>query len=151
MLNSIMLKDKGGSIKLILDCLLSYNVFVNFQQLYFVSTFQLTLFQDLVVDYASAWLLARDNKAPWPKPLRLMLMGSPGSGKSSSVKDTVRKLYSILGSEFDDLVKQATPTGAASYQMSAGSTTVHKLFGLHIKSKRTDISRDKVKFLTDKF
>ena len=35
--------------------------------------------------------------------------------------------------------------------MSAGSTTVHRMFGLHIKSKRTDISSEKVKFLTDKF
>ena len=57
----------------------------------------------------------------------------------------------MLWLEFDDLVRQATPTGCASYQMSAGSTTVHRLFGLHVKSKRTDITSENVKFLTDKF
>ena len=110
-----------------------------------------SLFQDPVIEYVKSWLLARDGNAPWPKALREMLMGDPGAGKSTCVKATTKKIYSMLWYEFDDLVKQATPTGCASYQMAAGSTTVHRLFGLHIKSKRTDISSEKVKFLTEKF
>ena len=39
-------------------------------------------------------------------------MGDPGAGKSTCVKATTKKIYSMLWYEFDDLVKQATPTGA---------------------------------------
>ena len=48
-------------------------------------------------------------------------------------------------------MRQATPAGCASFQMSAGATTVHKLFGLHVKSKRDDLDDKTIKMLGEKF
>ena len=60
-------------------------------------------------------------------------------------------LGNTLGISYKDVVRQATPTGCASFQMSAGASTVHKLFGLHVKSKRNDLDDRTVKMLSEKF
>ena len=103
------------------------------------------LFRDIVHDWVKEWVLAKNGNRPWPKALRLFLQGSPGAGKSTCVKTTMDTLGAILGVDYKDVVKQATPTGCASFQMSAGATTVHKLFGLHVKSRRTEIDEKLLK------
>ena len=95
--------------------------------------------------------MANEGRKPWPKALRLFLMGSPGAGKSKCVKLTMDALEETLGVNYKDVVRQATPTGCASFQMSAGATTVYKLFGLHVKSRRTELDNKTVKMLTEKF
>ena len=110
-----------------------------------------TLFRDIVEDWADKWGLANEGRGPWPKALRIILIGSPGAGKSRGVRATMDALGNILGVNYKDVVRQATPTGCASFQMSAGATTVHKLFGLHIKSKRNDVDSKTVKMLAEKF
>ena len=78
-------------------------------------------------------------------------MGTPGAVKSRVVRATMDALGNALGISYKDVVRQATPTGCASFQMSAGATTVHKLFGLHVKSKRDDLDDKTIKMLAEKF
>ena len=59
-------------------------------------------------------------------------------------------LVDILGGEWTDLVKQATPTGCASFQMSADATTVHQLLGLCLAPKH-DLEPREEKMLEEKF
>ena len=70
--------------------------------------------------------------------------------KSTATKLTMDTLVNILGATWTDTVKQATPTGCASFQMSSNATTLHRLFGLSISPKR-DLTPKKVKFLHEKF
>ena len=77
-------------------------------------------------------------------------MGSLGTGKSTSTRAITEVLRSIIV-DYDDVIKQATPTGCASFQMGGNATTVHKLFGLHIKSKIGDLDEKALKALIEKF
>ena len=77
-------------------------------------------------------------------------MGSPGTGKSTTTRAITEVLRSIIV-DYDDVIKQATPTGCASFQLGGNATTVHKLFGLHIKSKIGDLDEKALKALLEKF
>ena len=55
------------------------------------------LFKDIVHDYVKKWYCAEHNGGMRPKPLRLFLMGAPGTGKSSATKPTMSTLKAILG------------------------------------------------------
>ena len=110
-----------------------------------------SLFRDIVVDWIKQWDLANEGYVAHPKPLKLVLMGNPGAGKSSAVRAAMAELHSVLGQQFKEVVRQATPTGCASFQMGPLATTVHKLFGLHVRSKRGDADENTIKFLTEKF
>ena len=110
-----------------------------------------SLFHDIVLTYARDWHEANEGRGEWPKPLRLFLMGDPGVGKSTTTKATMAKIRDLLGPVCEKIVKEATPTGCASFQLSAGATTVHSLFGLNITAKRINEDPKKVKMLQDKF
>ena len=66
----------------------------------------------------------------------MFLMGAPGTGKSTVTKATMGTLQDILGDSWTNIVRQATPTGGASFQMSADATTVHQLLGLCLAPQR---------------
>ena len=106
--------------------------------------------QDIVNDYVRNWVMARNGRSGFPKALRFILMGSPGAGKSYTTKAITEFLRNIIGLDYDDLIKQATPTGCASFQMAPGATTVHKLFGLFIRSKIGDLDERGLKLLAEK-
>ena len=59
-------------------------------------------------------------------------------------------LKDILGDSWTDIVKQATPTGCASFHMSANATTVHQLFGLCLAPSR-DLQPREIETLVEKF
>ena len=80
----------------------------------------------------------------------MVLSGSPGTGKSTLTRSIMDTLMSILGAQWTDYVRQATPTGCASFQMSSNATTLHQLFGLSISPTR-DLTPQEVKFLHEKF
>ncbi len=63
----------------------------------------------------------------------------------------MNEVITILGVNWNDMVKQAIPTGCASFQMSAGATTVHRLFGLSLAPKRDGLDPKEVKMLEQKF
>ena len=108
------------------------------------------LCKDIVHDYVRKWTLAKHEGATWPKPLRLFLMGPPGTGKSTNTKHMMATLIDILGANWTDYVKQATPTGCASFQMSSSATTIHQLLGLSLNPSR-DLKPKEVKSLEEKF
>ena len=108
------------------------------------------LFKDKVHDYVTKWQDAKHHGGIWPKPLRLFLMGAPGTGKSTATKATMSTLKDILGQDWTDIVRQATPTGCASFQMSADATTVHQLLGLSLAPQR-DLTPAEVAKLVAKF
>ena len=110
-----------------------------------------SLFRDLVHGYVKQWHNAFAGKGEWPIPLRLFLMGNPGTGKSMCTKVTMKGVRQLLQAMYEDVVKEATPTGCASFQMSAGATTIHSLLGLKINPKRGVIDKTKVKMLAEKF
>ena len=110
-----------------------------------------TLFKHLVHGYVQQWHNAYLGKGEWPMPLRAFLMGNPGVGKSITTKVTMKGVRDILQTMYEDVVKEATPTGCASFQMSAGATTIHTLLGLKINPSRTVIDKSKVKMLEQKF
>ena len=110
------------------------------------------LFKNIVHTWAERWALANKGEGDWPeKPLRLFMCGGPGTGKSCSTKAGMDCLGEVLGENFTNTVRQATPTGCASFQMSAGATTVHKLLGINIYAKRGDMTENAIKSLVDKF
>ena len=51
-----------------------------------------TLFRDIVNDWVEKWAAASKDEGPWPKALRLILMGSSGAGNSR-----------VVGATMDDL------------------------------------------------
>ena len=103
------------------------------------------LFRDIVREWVEKWAEASKDEGPWPKALRLILMGSPGAGKSRFVGVTMDALGNTLGISCKDVVRQITPRGCVLLQISAGATTVHKLFGLNVKSKQDDVDGKKLK------
>ena len=70
--------------------------------------------RDIIKRYAQGWVQARFGGENYPKALRFFLMGSPGAGKSLTTTVTTQDLRLVIGEDFDDVVKQATPTGCAS-------------------------------------
>ena len=68
--------------------------------------------------------------------LHMMLLGTAGTGKSRTVRATVRRLRELgeaRGLRGEALQRWATlcaPTGCASFLMKYGAVTAHRVFGL---------------------
>ena len=83
-------------------------------------------------------VLARRGMDDASPPLRLILTGTAGSGKSRTIKAGVRaRSMRSVKNKFD--VKQqrrvcvlAAPTGCASFQLKNGATTIHRAFGVPV-------------------
>ena len=77
----------------------------------------------------------RVTKLSGYRPLRLMLTGYAGSGKSRTLRAIVRSERRVLKNHGADpetvrnCCKLAAPTGCASFHMKYGATTAHRLFG----------------------
>ena len=69
-------------------------------------------------------------------PLRLILTGPAGTGKSRTVRASVaarRRRAVAVGASEEEAGRTcvlAAPTGCASFQMKYGATTVHRAFGI---------------------
>ena len=108
------------------------------------------LAEHIVQDYVQQWYLAKHEGGNWPNPLRLFLMGAPGTGKSTNTKQIMSTVMNQLGVNWTNVVKQATPTGCASFQMSSTATTIHQLFGLSLAPSR-NLKPEEVRQLQKKF
>ena len=67
-------------------------------------------------------------------PLRLMLTGDAGSGKSRTLRASVRSMRGLVAHRGaavrKNCCKLAAPTGCASFHMKYNATTAHRLWGL---------------------
>ena len=84
-----------------------------------------------------------------PKPLRLLLLGTAGTGKTTTVQtalqECLRHLQSV-GLPFD-FIRVAAPTGCAAFNMHFNATTIHRLihhFRLGHFAERRDKALDRL-------
>ena len=67
-------------------------------------------------------------------PLRLIITGYAGSGKSRTLRASVRSTRDVVKEHGPEIRRKccglAAPTGCASFHMKYGATTAHRLWGL---------------------
>ena len=87
------------------------------------------LFVSVVLEYVERVLEAIDKDLQEPEPLRLMLLGTAGTGKSTATKTLLQELRRRLqGHKLEvDFFKVAAPTGTAAFNVRFNATTVHRL------------------------
>ncbi|MGB1141216.1 MAG: AAA family ATPase, partial [Halioglobus sp.] len=92
---------------------------------------------DIVMDHARR----HDARASVfrQRPLRLVLTGGAGSGKSTTVRAMVRHVKELVRGHghhavrtADDACILAAPTGCASFQMKYGATTAHRAWSVPV-------------------
>jgi len=95
-------------------------------------------------------IIARTSGPSASSPLRLILTGTAGTGKSRTVKAAVKaRIRRAVKGKFDGKQKRrvcvlAAPTGCASFQLKHGATTIHRAFGVPVgfcgraKNKHTE-------------
>ena len=82
------------------------------------------LFVTLVLQHAEDVVVAwRKNRVP--KPLRLMLLGTAGTGKTTASKAMLHKL--LKRDVLRGFVRVAAPTGTAAFNIGFNATTVRRL------------------------
>ena len=89
------------------------------------------LFIELVQDHAAQVLQHLDDPGAVP-PLRLYLLGTAGTGKTTAVQTLLQELKRILrGSGIEnEFVRVAAYTGCAAYNVRFGASTLHRLFDM---------------------
>ena len=77
-------------------------------------------------------ILANKDKTTCVPPLRLMLLGTAGTGKSTTVQTLLQEIKRLLAeSSYEgDFVRVAAPTGCAAFNIRFGATTLHRLFNI---------------------
>ena len=94
------------------------------------------LFVDLVLRHARELIDWKTSKGrvPKPAPLKMILLGTAGTGKTTCVHALLQELQTLLkqhriSSEF---FKVGAPTGCAAFNMKFGATTLHSLFKIRV-------------------
>ena len=111
-----------------------------------VDEYQL-LFISVVLEYVEKLLEAMDRQLEEPEPLRLMLLGTAGTGKSPATKTLLQELRRRLhGHKLEvDFFKVAAPTGTAAFNVRFNATTIHRLIHWFTpKYWNEDVSQDKL-------
>ena len=87
------------------------------------------LFVSVVLEYVDRVFEAIDKDLQEPDPLRLMLLGTAGTGKSTATKTLLQELRRRLqGHKLEvDFFKVAAPTGTAAFNVRFNATAVHRL------------------------
>ena len=91
------------------------------------------LFVTLVLDHVQHILECIEKKQT-PEPLRLLLLGTAGSGKTRAVQTVLQELQRALAAvdlpvEVDRaaFVRVGAPTGTAAFNLRFQATTIHRL------------------------
>ena len=88
------------------------------------------LFVNILLDHVRELVqLAKDNLLEIAKPLRILLLGTAGTGKARTVQTTLQEIRSILEASNlpPELIRCAAPTGTAAFTMKFNATTIHRL------------------------
>ena len=87
------------------------------------------IFVSVVLEYVDKVLAAIDNKLKEPEPLRIMLLGTAGTGKSTATKTMLQELRRRLHEHELEVhfFKVAAPTGTAAFNVRFNATTIHRL------------------------
>ena len=91
------------------------------------------LFVTLVLDHAR-YIIDCVGRGVQPEPMRLLLLGTAGSGKTRAVRTALQELQRALAAaempvEIDPatFVRVGAPTGTAAFNLRFNATTVHRL------------------------
>ena len=101
------------------------------------------LFIDILLTHVGEIMGNSDNAKPVP-PLRLLLLGTAGTGKTQAVKTLLQEIKRTLRCHACDgnFVCVAAPTGCAAFNIRFGATTLHRLFQIlrpnHFQNLRED-------------
>ena len=81
------------------------------------------LFLDIVLKHVADLLQGETA------PLRLLLLGTAGTGKTTTVQTTLQEIYRVLDADGTPVtfVRVAAPTGCAAWNVKFNATTVHQL------------------------
>jgi hypothetical protein len=76
------------------------------------------------------------------KPLRLLLLGTAGTGKTRAVQTLMQELTRLLRTRKyeGEYVKVAAPTGCAAFNIRFGATTLHRLFEMRNPRKWSELA-----------
>ena len=85
------------------------------------------LFLDIVLKHVDE--LLHSSSRDRVKPLRLILLGTAGTGKTTTVQTTLQGIRHVLDSRpvSAKFVRTAAPTGCAAFNLRFNATTVHRL------------------------
>ena len=91
------------------------------------------LFVAMLLDHVQHVITCLNDKTQ-PEPLRLLLLGTAGSGKTRAVQTALQETQRTLAAaglpwdvEPRDFVRVAAPTGSAAFNLRFHATTVHRL------------------------
>ena len=87
------------------------------------------LFIEVFLNHVREILASKGAKRRVP-PLRLMLLGTAGTGKSTTVQTLLQEIKRLLAQHKyqGEFVRVAAPTGCAAFNIRFGATTIHRLF-----------------------
>ena len=87
------------------------------------------LFLRIVFGHVEELILALRHLNPVPAMLRLLLLGTAGTGKTTTVQTTLQEVHQLLLREGlpASFVRVAAPTGCAAFNLRFNATTVHRL------------------------
>ena len=86
------------------------------------------LFVSLVLEHANEVVRCWNAKRQ-PKPLKLLVLGTAGTGKTAATQTVLQELQELLHETglTNDFIRVAAPTGTAAFQIRFNATTVHRL------------------------
>ena len=85
------------------------------------------LFVSLLLEHADEVFRSWEAKKQ-PKPLRLFLLGTAGTGKTTAIQTALQELQNQLAATglTRNFIRVAAPTGSAAFNMRFNATTGHR-------------------------
>ena len=98
------------------------------------------LFVELVLAHVDD-VLANLEASEAVKPLRLLLLGTAGTGKTRAVQTLLQELQQLLRTRHykGDYVRVAAPTGCAAFNVRFAASTLHRLFEIRNPRKWSEL------------
>ena len=99
------------------------------------------LFVELVLAHVDD-VLANLDRPGEVKPLRLLLLGTAGTGKTTAVQTLLQELQRLLTTKRykGDFFHVAAPTGCAAFNIRFSASTLHRLFDMRNPRKWTELA-----------